>query len=959
MSKKNPQSWIVKDAEGRIFGPFTSEQVLAQIDKGYFVGQEQVAVYPGGRWQSISSTSEFADRLLDALAAEAKPVAAKPSGKSVKSDEFADEKTAIQEPVITPKFANSGQNSPVVTSAPPAPLPSERTMPGTTGGAVIELTDLKELEQKENARPVSKLPIALVVAAILIAGGAYFFQNNENAGQRIRLVAPRKGQSEISEEKIRDKFGKVMASFLTDTFTGYQRAQNDLVEIVEGSPQRLDYAEKKAQALSMLCLVYRELWPYAYQDAKDQKVISVVMQEAKRLDPAGRNGSVCEIVQMIVSGRQRDAQGLTESMLLEQSQAPELFEIRGDLYSYAHDAVNAASYFNQARLLWPAWKKTFVQEARARADQKQYPQAMQLYREVLTAVPNHAVAKIELGLIEYGQFAHVDKGFELLKSAVDSGERVPRQIEAAAYMGLAEIYEKQNQPQKALDYAKKAYALNSSSEKAKEMVVRLGGEKGLKNTKIEGRELMYVGDQYVRSGDCYSAQAQFKAAFEAEPKNGVAAMKAGKCLWKLNQSGEAIEWLKKAISAEPSLTAAYVELADYLAQRYDFTAAVRVLQNIQHLQPQSYEVYRGFALVELRRNNFNGALQFGLRAMKLYENDIETLLIMGKAYIGLRNFQDAQRFAAKAIEIDLNNTEAQSLYAKIEAGLHGIDAGAHYAQELINRFVIAQGQQVPQAVIDYRITLGEIYMQDDRFGHAEESFRQALSLDRNNKRALINLGKVLQARGLAAEALEVFLQAAVLDPSDTDPLFLSGQVYADVGKFKEAVAQFERVVKNNPRYPKAHVQLGRAALRGGDPKRALDEANQERAVNPELADAYLLAGEAYYFLKQYGNCAGEYQKAVSKRAQDATVLVRMARCYRLTGALDSAQSLLRQARAQESGNPDLYKEQGAIFHMKGMADEAKAAYDTYLKLVPNAPDRMEVQMRIQRIDRGDMSLDGG
>jgi hypothetical protein len=29
-----------------------------------------------------------------------------------------------------------------------------------------------------------------------------------------------------------------------------------------------------------------------------------------------------------------------------------------------------------------------------------------------------------------------------------------------------------------------------------------------------------------------------------------------------------------------------------------------------------------------------------------------------------------------------------------------------------------------------------------------------------------------------------------------------------------------------------------------------------------------------------------------------------------------------------------------------------------LKLVPNAPDRMEVQMRIQRIDRGDMSLDG-
>lgn len=220
----------------------------------------------------------------------------------------------------------------------------------------------------------------------------------------------------------------------------------------------------------------------------------------------------------------------------------------------------------------------------------------------------------------------------------------------------------------------------------------------------------------------------------------------------------------------------------------------------------------------------------------------------------------------------------------------------------------------------------------------------------------MNLGRVLQANNRASDALEMFLRAAVLDPSDADPIFQSAQVYANVGKNADAIKQYQRVIHINSRYPKAHVELGRVLLRMNEYKKALEEAMEERKINPDLADAYLLAAEAYYSLGQYTNCAGEYQRAVAKKAQTSTVFIRMARCYRLTGALDSAQSLLRQAQSLESGNPDLYKEQGAIFHMKGMADEALAAYDTYLKLVPNASDRAEIENQIRRIQSGDMSL---
>ena len=69
-------------------------------------------------------------------------------------------------------------------------------------------------------------------------------------------------------------------------------------------------------------------------------------------------------------------------------------------------------------------------------------------------------------------------------------------------------------------------------------------------------------------------------------------------------------------------------------------------------------------------------------------------------------------------------------------------------------------------------------------------------------------------------------------------------------------------------------------------------------------------------------------------------------------------SLLRQAQALESGNPEIYKEQGAIFHQRAMADEAVAAYDTYLRLVPNAPDKAEIEAKIRKVQSGDFSVEG-
>ena len=966
--------WIVKDSTDKIYGPFSTEQVLAQIDNGYFIGEEMVAKYPGGNWVPISRAREFTDRILDVLALESrstKPALSQKSKASTKMPEPSrntdEEKTVQQssrlkaEPVgdetrsqhaagtqTRPTFANSTS-----TSATRSTHVEEDEDDDDESG-VIELTDLKSQEINEKIRQ-AKLPLMIISGVVLIALVFYIFSGPATSKMpRVHLVSPRMNQVAMSDDQIKEKLRKGIVAFQTDTFSGYIRAQNELVDAVEGSAQSSQSLRSRAELISTLCLVYRELWPFTYQDGRDSKAVSLMMQEAKRLDPGGINGSLCEIVHLTTSGRDQDAQNLTDSMLVEDSQVPVLFEIRGDLYYSHQDYANAAAYFAQARTLWSGWQKIAVSEGRARMKTQEFSQASDLFRKVLQVVRNHPVAKIEMGWLEFQQFGHADNALKLFQNALDGDERVAREEAARGQLGIAEVYLSKKNMRKAVEAAKLAFAFDPREARAREIIEKYGG-KGLPKASKDPDEHIFLGKQYERSGDFLSAQAEFKTAYDIDPKNATAALEAGKCLWRLNQTDESIEWLKKAIQVDHGMVAAYTELADELAQRYDYYSAARALQEAQHISPQSYEVWRGFAQIELRRNDFKSAAVYAGRALKIYETDIDTLLIMGKAQLGLGVVVEAKRYAGRAVELDYNNTQAQALYAKTIAAEQGVDAGAAYLKNMIDHYVITAGQQVPQAAIDYRIAIGEIFMKDERFAQAEQVFTQAIALDRNNKLALMNLGKSLAAQNRLPEALESYLKAAVLDPSDAEPIFQSALVYQEVGKVPDAVRQFDRVLKINPRYPRAHASLGKALVRQGDAHHALEQAMEERKLNPDLPESYILAAESYFLLGQYSNCASEYQRASAKSGKTAQILIRMARCYRLSGGLESATSLLRQAQSIESGNPDLYKEQGALFNTLNKPDEALVAYDTYLKLVPTAIDRAEVEARMRKIQSGDMS----
>lgn len=363
------------------------------------------------------------------------------------------------------------------------------------------------------------------------------------------------------------------------------------------------------------------------------------------------------------------------------------------------------------------------------------------------------------------------------------------------------------------------------------------------------------------------------------------------------------------------------------------------------MAPRSYEVFRGFAQVELTRKNPQAAISFAEKAIQLYNMDIDSYIITTRAYmmLGARgdNYQNAYTSAVKAVEIDSNNREAQVVYAKAMAGLKGVELGVHYLTNLVNRF--------PE-IMEYRMALGEILFEDQRYQEAAKAFREVVDIQPKYKRAYIELGRVYKALMSYDYALRSFLSASRLDPGDAVPTYESGLLYLETKKLSEAHRQFERVLEINEKYPLAHYYLGEVALARGDYKEAIIQANKEKSKNPNLPEPYLLAARAYIGSRQYSLCAREYQQAIQLSTLSSNSYVNVAMCYRLSGNFDAAETMVVKAEKIENGNPLVYKEQGAIFESKGNNQLAARAYQQYLVLSPNAPDKKMIEIKIQSLN---------
>jgi tetratricopeptide (TPR) repeat protein len=944
-------SWIIRNHKGQILGPLTTKEVLSRISDGSFQGDEMISAYPDGKWVSLSKEPEFYDRILEILEKKANEAGYKKPPQKERRTDF--EETIFMPPplqkpqpeiearesILKPRSGLDGER-------PFEPLPKIQVSPTEP---IIELSPVDDTAD----RSVRRKKLLFFSAIILIAAMVFLLlEPKGEKSDRIRLLRPLANQPEMAAEQVKVKLQRTLAAFEKSTVEDTLRAQNSLVSLIEGQTRNLE-------ARGMLCFIYKELWPFSFQDPEDQKTIELMTQSTRALNLTSPYGQLCETIRLLVVGRYREARAQIDALLESGgmfSLLPFSYYVKGEILEADRDFDAASAYYEKSGQMWETWARPFLAAAELSYKNKKYKEAFDILQ---TMKPQHANNKerfVILGLIEIRGFSRKESALKILDSALAQPGLLKPSIESEGWYALAELWLEKNSKKRALQAAQRAYNLMPQNKLARDLVIRLGGEEEVKDSRKRNQEMVLLGDQYYRQGDCLSAQAEYKAAFEANPKNAEAAMKAGRCLWQLNQVFDSIDWLNKAIRADPKLIEAYTLQADYLSRRYDFVKATEILNRAQSQSSQSYEVLRGFAWLEFRKNNMIGAIQYGERAKSQFEGDVETYVLLSKAYrlralaippdnnklvqereLAIKNMKS---YATRAVELDSTNTEAQIVYAEMLAAQHGVDTGIQYYNELIKKFAYTA---------DYRLGLAKLLRAEERFSQARDIYEQVQSADPKNKEALLGLGQCQRALGLNEQALKTFLQAAIADPSDAESFFYAGQTLTEMNRFVQAIDNFKKALKINPYYPRIFLSIGRAYLAKGDLDEAKKAAIDEKSRNPNLSDPYILAAEVDYAQKQFADCAAEYGQAIKLRPQGAELYVKAARCYRLSSSIEVAQDMLSLAKQRENGYAEIYREQGALFQLKGDNEAALEAYQIYLELAPNAPDRDQVVRIVKQL----------
>jgi tetratricopeptide (TPR) repeat protein len=918
--------WNLKDKKGRIFGPFTTAKIMSLIERGFLEGEEHISPKNTERWVEISKYPEFYDVIMEALKTEHKTFTDKDlSDELTKSIEGAS--AAPEEKPEEPR-----KRGKVIIEEKEAPKKSSKPKP-TPIGANSQVIDLKEEKVfLKNYKKSNLINAAIVLIGLFFAVIIYnSFQNRVPLDGKIHLLFPTQKRAPLGLGETQELLKQSLGEFQKDDYKGYYKALQILVGLLESNPKNLD-------AISLLCLTYRELWPYSFQDSKDLQSLTKLVQTAQAENSLGVHGATCRAVQASLTAENTAMNSVLQSLMSDYPTSAVLYEMKGQVLSSEKQKNTAIAFVQKTQSLWPQWIKPFFLEAQMRADVQDYYNAAKIYKDILSKNPNHAKSQVELGILELSQFKNI-KGLDRIQLGMEES-KIPNDILVKGYSALTNYY-LPIQSKKALEYAQKAYVLDPRNTALRNTILSLGGESALHAVKSEDSQLVVLGDSYFRNKNYLAAQAEYKTAFEMNPKNATSALKAAESLWNLNQTKDAIDWSLKALRADPKLTESYVQLSDYFSQKYDFKAAGDFLIKGRAETKPNYQLVRAYAQLELRRGSPKTAETYAEQALKLYDADTESLNILSEALMQQNQYEKAYQYSAKAISLEANNSRAQEVYAQALLGLRGIGSAQQYLSQLINTY--------PDN-LDYRTSLGLILMKDERYSEAIPVLKQVVENNPNHMKSQMLLGEAFTKTNDLNEALKTYFRAASLDPSGAEPIFEIGEVYLkNPATVNKALKSFQKVIETNPRYPKAYYSAGQAALQLGLTKQAVDYAEMEKKINPKIADPYILLSNIYFSQEKYSQSANELRRAVQLRPDDSNLYIQLAKSHRLSGQLDTAAAMLRVAASKESGNADIYREQGAVFEKQGLNDQAASAYSRYLELKPNAEDRADVQARMMSL----------
>jgi tetratricopeptide (TPR) repeat protein len=329
-----------------------------------------------------------------------------------------------------------------------------------------------------------------------------------------------------------------------------------------------------------------------------------------------------------------------------------------------------------------------------------------------------------------------------------------------------------------------------------------------------------LGLSYRYLGRFDEAKQFLLEGLDRDPRNAACLFNLGYIANRQGDVKQAESYLERAVQANPNYDAALFELASSKIAENKYAEALPLLQRCVKVTSRPSEAYYKLAQVERALHRTDAA-----------ERDFRIFQTLAKNNpTGPGPFQDLVEYLSRRSELppleqaknDLNDLqdevkkrpeEPKSLYLLAEAHLK-------LGQVEEAKQTIAKLDQISGG--DFRTVLGvgALLARYRLFPEAIQHFQTALASDPSSDDARYDLADTLFRSQIYAEALEEIKRLSPAAQQDEANLFLLGDIYAHLGRERDAGAIFQKLLARNPDNDEYYLSLAFAQLRIGDVRAA-------------------------------------------------------------------------------------------------------------------------------------------
>ena len=242
----------------------------------------------------------------------------------------------------------------------------------------------------------------------------------------------------------------------------------------------------------------------------------------------------------------------------------------------------------------------------------------------------------------------------------------------------------------------------------------------------------------------------------------------------------------------------------------------------------------------------------------------------------------------------------------------------------------------------------------DHAGDRQRAFEIALACHRNGdlERAKALYGAVLREKPDHVGALhlsglicleqkrpdlaEAYLAEGVRIAPDFPPLYLSrGLALFELGRFAEAIADYDRMVAMDPQNMQAYANQGDALQALGQFEEALARYAQAISIAPDCAETYSNRGLALHEIKRFEEALESYDQAIAINPALSAACFNRGNACRELGRFEEALGDYGQARRLDAENAEACSNAGDVLQSLSGFVEALPLYERAITLRPD------------------------